>query len=93
MHLSMLSPRGGGGGHIWGIWLFVQIFDQIPHCGAGNLSQKGQDFQHILKRISLEIAVFLGFFRNKAISFTFPSTSEISFKFPSDSNFLIISFN
>ena len=47
----------------------------------------GQDFQHILKRISLEIAVFLGFFRNKAIS------SEISFKFPSDSNFLIISFN
>jgi hypothetical protein len=36
-----------------------------------------QDFQHILKRVSLDL------FRNKAISFTFPS----------DSNFLIISFN
>jgi hypothetical protein len=52
----------------------------------------GQDFQHILKRISLEIAVFLGFFRNKAISFTFPSIFgnflQISFRFEFPYNFL-----
>jgi hypothetical protein len=46
----------------------------------------GQDFQHVLKRISLEIAVFLGFFRNKLEIRQFPShflqSSEISFKFP-----------
>jgi hypothetical protein len=52
----------------------------------------GQDFQHILKHISLEIAVFLGFFRNKAISLTFPSIFrnflQISFRFEFPYNFL-----
>jgi hypothetical protein len=51
-----------------------------------------QDFQRILKRISLEIAVFLGLFRNKAISFTFPSIFrnflQISFRFEFPNNFL-----
>jgi hypothetical protein len=40
----------------------------------------------------LEIAVFLGFFRNKAISFTFPSIFrkflQISFRFEFPYNFL-----
>ena len=48
----------------------------------------GQDFQHILKRISLEIAVILGFFRNKAISFNLPKFPSISFRFEFPYNFL-----
>ena len=34
VHLSMLSPRGGDPGHMWGIGLFRRIFGQNPHHGA-----------------------------------------------------------
>jgi hypothetical protein len=57
-----------------------------------DFAYRRQDFQHILKRISFEIAVFLGFCRNKAISFTFPSIFrnflQISFRFEFPNNFL-----
>ena len=59
---------------------------------CSDFASRRQDFQHILKRISLEIAVFIGFFRNKAISFTFPSIFrnflQISFRFEFRNNFL-----
>ena len=44
MHLSMLSPRGGGVGHRWGIWFFEQIFNQMPHRRAINIGQMPHHF-------------------------------------------------
>ena len=35
----MLSPRGRGVGHRWGIWFFEQIFNQMPHYRAINIGQ------------------------------------------------------
>jgi hypothetical protein len=71
--------RGGGG---WG----------SSPIKFSDFASRRQDFQHILKRISLEIAVFLGFCRNNAISFTFPSIFrnflQISFRFEFPNNFL-----
>jgi hypothetical protein len=37
MHLSMLSQRGVG--HMWDIWFFDQIFNQMLHCLAINIGQ------------------------------------------------------
>ena len=45
MHLSMLSPRGGGGSGIGGAFDFFEpIFNQMPHRRAINIGQMPHHF-------------------------------------------------
>ena len=41
MHLSMLSPKGGGGdpGHMWGIWVSEEFLVKIPTVGHQKFGQ------------------------------------------------------
>ena len=65
MHLSVLSPRRGVPGHMWGISLFRRIFGQNPHCGAPKLMFKSDQIspqvfhQFILKMSSQKPVVIL----------------------------------